>query len=359
MEAKNTNHIEKQKANDLMGIAPGMTSEILDALNNDGFISVSETEAILSKVQSKENLKFENPNTNQQLYKSKKSKMDTTENLKEPKKESQGETSERPQQTNIPFPLKNLTGQEPNKIFGIDIKDIDKRDMYNLEKGNYTDKVYNFKYENKEGKVSNVTGRLYLIKSSNNSVEAKFLPKIEKPDVKEYLNGGYKLSEKEKESLLKNETITFSNKPLFRTVTGETKRSEKANTYMAKLDPETNQVVTRNMDSQLSFKFNSKVYGVELPTNQVADLKNGKSIQIENPTFKNGGLQKGSFSVNYCPIRNNLIVRKEEVKQDVKQDQKTAISPKTEKTAKVTTKSTKLTQDVVKLTPKSSSKQKL
>ncbi|MGB4776485.1 MAG: hypothetical protein WBP45_15010 [Daejeonella sp.] len=369
MEAQNTNNIEKQKANDLMGISPGMTSEILDALNNDGIITVSETEAILSKLQSKENLKqtnFDNLNTNQQLNKSKSSKMDATENLKDPKKESQGETSERPQQTNnIPFPLKNLTGQEPNKIFGIDIKELSGRDLYNLEQGNYTDRLYNFKYENKEGKVSEITGRLYLTKGSNNSIEAKFLPKIEKPDIKEYLNGGYKLKEGEKEALLENKTLVYTNKPLMR-IGSTFKRSIAESTFMAKLDLETNQVITRNMGGPFSFKFNSKIYGVPLSDEQVSDLKAAKPIQIENPifklnpTFKTRGRQEGTFTVNYCPIRNNLVVRKNEVKQELKQDQKRAVGPKTEKSTKIDkTKSAKLTQDVVKLTPKSSSRQKL
>lgn len=255
----------------------------------------------------------------------------------------------------VPFPLKNLVGQEAGKIYGISLDSLSPLDKYNLEKGNYTEGIHKFTYTNQAGNTSEMAGRFYLTRGDNNTVEAKFLPVLAKPEIKEWLQGGYKLQEGEREKLLAGEVLSFTNKPLIRNPEGpEPKRSDKANNYLAKLDNGTNQVVVRNMDQKSSFKFNTTIYSREIPPADLTALKSGKSINIEDPIFNKGGLQKGTFSIIFDPVRNNIVVQKSERIQDksIKADKKQGITT-SEATGKKS-QGPKPSQDIVKLSPKAS-----
>ncbi|WP_025146094.1 DUF3945 domain-containing protein [Pedobacter jeongneungensis] len=348
MNSNLLNEQEQQHASALSGLAPTLSSKVGDALTNDGKITVSESEIILQEYTDQQNPKQSKPEFPSKTQNSNKMEKQGTANEQEkPNGVSKSQQTTPP----IPFPLKNLVGQIAGTIYGVPIDSLSPRDKYNLEKGNYTEGIHKFTYTNMAGKTSDLEGRFYLQRGQNNTVEAKFLQVLPKPEITEWLQGGYKLKDGEKDILLSGETLSFTNKPLIKNPDGPNPiRSEKEQNYLAKLDDKTNQVIVRNMGAPKAFKFNTTIYSVEIPPADFASLKSGKSINIENPTF-NGGEQKGTFSVRFDPVRNNLVVKKSEKIQESTGKEKSNKVKDTTQTKKTTMKPT---QDIVKLSPKAS-----
>ncbi len=217
----------------------------------------------------------------------------------------------------IPFSIDKLDNKE-GKIYGIDIGSLEEKELQRLQMGNYSDKIYRVEYQNANGEIKETEARLYFtISADRETVRMNFLPKLEKPDVKEWLNGGYRLQDTERERLLKGETLAFTNKPIIMQ-DGVKVRSDNMYNYLAKIDDKTNQVVIRNMDSKLTFKFHNKLYGVDLTDEQVKTLKIGSPIVIENPTF-GGKVNQGKFEVKFDVLANNNVVKRLQEKQKVSQ----------------------------------------
>lgn len=213
----------------------------------------------------------------------------------------------------IPFPVAKL--QDKN-IFGVDIDKLEQKELERLQNGNYSDKLYNVSYTNKDGQTVNVEARLFFsISGDRETVKPNFLPKQETLEIKDFLPGGYKLKDEnnEKDRLIAGETIHFINKPVvFKD--GIPVRSEKVYNFLAKVDSKTNQVIVKNMDSKLNllnnmFKNQNKIYGVEISKDEIQNLREGKSIVIQNPVFR-GEINKGPYEVKFDIIANNNIVKK-------------------------------------------------
>ncbi|MEC3881819.1 DUF3945 domain-containing protein [Parapedobacter sp. 10938] len=201
--------------------------------------------------------------------------------------------------------LDNVIGQKKGELFGVKISDIPKKDIYNLERGNFTDNIYELTYsENKKAE-----GRLKLVADrKTGQVKAEFLMKVNELQKRDWLSGGYKLSDDEKSALYeRGEAIVYHNKPIISKRGDEVIRAEKPGEYISKVDPETNQVVTRNLNHPLTFKVPNKLYGAELSDSEKSLLKKGREILIKDPVIRNNEY-KGVASIKYDPIRNNIVV---------------------------------------------------
>jgi|SRR5690606_18835980 len=201
--------------------------------------------------------------------------------------------------------LDNVIGQKKGELFGVKIADIPKQDIQNLERGNFTNNIYKLTY----GDGKSAEGRLKLVSDRKTGhVKAEFLMKVDQLQKRDWLSGGYKLSDEEKVALYeKGEAIVYHNKPIISKHGDEVVRAEKPGEYISKVDKETNQVVTRNLKHPLTYRIPDRLYGAELSDTDKNLLKKGKEILIQDPVIKNTEY-KGVASITYDPIRNNIVV---------------------------------------------------